>query len=303
MNILILGNSEDAHAIHISDALMQAGAVVNYLDTRLFPTQLRISWQPGSLTGTITLPEGKTLSLQDVHSVFWRSLSEVYIPSLGDLHQQRLAFNDSVSTVRSLIQACPAHWVNSWQSYQFHKEKPLQLNRVKQLGVQIPATLISNNAEEVIAFCQTQKNTIFKPVCGGAYTQAVTEAHLEPKRLNLALNLSPVTIQAYIPGTNIRSYVIGKSVYSAEIRSHSLDFRQDEEAELIPVNLPESVRQQCLAIANALMLKWTAIDWRLQPTGDYIFLEANPSPMFLYFEQQTGFPITCALLKLLISPG
>lgn len=301
MNILILGNSEDAHAAHISNALMQAGAVVNYLDTRLFPTQLKISWQPGTLRGTLALPGGKTLSLQDIHSVFWRSFSEVYIPSLKDLYQQRIAFNDSMSTLRSLIQACPARWVNSWQAYQFHKEKPLQLNKVKQLGVQIPATLISNNAEEVIEFCQTQEKTIFKPVYGGAHTQFVTEAHLEPRRLNLALNLSPVTIQAYIPGTNIRSYVIGESVYSAEIQSHSLDFRQDEKAKLIPVDLPESVRRQCLAIANVLMLEWTAIDWRLQPTGDYIFLEANPSPMFLYFEQQTGFPITGVLIKLLMS--
>jgi len=22
------------------------------------------------------------------------------------------------------LQACPAHWVNSWQAYQFHKENP-----------------------------------------------------------------------------------------------------------------------------------------------------------------------------------
>jgi hypothetical protein len=49
------------------------------------------------------------------------------------------------------------------------------------------------------------------------------------------------------------------------------------------------------------MLEWTAIDWCLKPTGEYVFLEANPSPMFLHFEQQTGFPITQELVKLLMS--
>ena len=55
-----------------------------------------------------------------------------------------------------------------------------------------------------------------------------------------------------------------------------------------------------MAITKVLMLEWTAIDWRLQPTGEYIFLEANPSPMFLHFERQTGFPITQKLVNLLM---
>jgi glutathione synthase/RimK-type ligase-like ATP-grasp enzyme len=54
------------------------------------------------------------------------------------------------------------------------------------------------------------------------------------------------------------------------------------------------------AIAKAFFLEWTAIDWRLKPNGEYVFLEANPSPMFLHFERQTGFPITQELVKLLI---
>jgi hypothetical protein len=44
-------------------------------------------------------------------------------------------------------------------------------------------------------------------------------------------------------------------------------------------------------------LEWTAIDWRLTEAGEYVFLEANPSPMFLHFEQQTGFPITQQLVQ------
>lgn len=47
------------------------------------------------------------------------------------------------------------------------------------------------------------------------------------------------------------------------------------------------------------MLEWTAIDWRHQLTGEYVFLEANPSPMFVYFEKQTGFLITEALVQFL----
>jgi glutathione synthase/RimK-type ligase-like ATP-grasp enzyme len=301
MNILILGNSEDDHAAHLRDTLAQAGATVDYLDTQMFPTQLRMSWQPNTQVGCLALPGGQTLNLQDIHSVFWRSISGVYVPPLEDQNQQRIAYNDAISTLRTLIQACPAHWINSWQAYQFHKEKPLQLSKANQIGVPIPATLVSNDPEQVIEFAQSQKKLIFKPVYGGAHTQFVTESHLDPKRLSLALSLSPVTIQEYIPGINIRSYVIGESVYSAEIRSNAVDFREDMSAELIPVELPKSVQQQCLAITKAFMLEWTAIDWRLSPANEYVFLEANPSPMFLHFEHQTSFPITQQLVRLLMS--
>ncbi|HIK05379.1 MAG TPA: hypothetical protein IGS40_11815 [Trichormus sp. M33_DOE_039] len=300
MNILILGNTKDVHAVAIKQAITEAGATAYYLDTSLFPTHLKLSWQPGTTNGSLRLPSGRLLKITDIHSVYWRTFSGVNVPSLQDEQQQRIATNDSMGALRSLMQACPAHWVNSWQAYQLHKEKPLQLSMVKSVGVTIPKTLISNDQDEIIQFTNSLDKAIFKPVYGGAHTKTVTPAHLEPQRLELALRLSPVTIQEYIPGTNIRSYVIGDAIYSAEIRSSQLDFREDREAELIPVELPASIQQQCLDIAKVLMLEWTAIDWRLKPNGEYVFLEANPSPMFLHFENQTGFPITQKLVQLLM---
>lgn len=300
MNILILGNCEDCHAAHLKDALTRAGVRAEYLDTSCFPTRINLSWQPDTQDGYLTLADGYRLHLRVIESVFWRSFSGVQIPPIQDAYQQRIATNDAMSALRSIMQGTSIRWVNSWQAYQFHKEKPLQLKLAKDLGVAIPPTLISNDPEAIIEFVQSHEKLIFKPVYGGAHAQPLTESHLESERLSLALSFSPVTIQQYIPGTNIRTYVIGESIYSAEIRSSSLDFREDRDAHLIPIELPLLVQQQCLAIAKAFFLDWTAIDWRLKPNGEYIFLEANPSPMFLHFERQTGFPITQELVKLLI---
>lgn len=301
MNILIIGSAEDVHALHLKNVLTEMGVTVDYLNTRLFPSQLRISFQVETQAGWLLLPDGRELAFQDIKSVFWRTFYGVGVPSLGNSYQETVAVNDSMSTLRSLMQACPAKWVNSWQAYEFHKEKPLQLRKAKQIGVTIPATLITNDPNKVTEFAQSFEKLIFKPVYGGAHTQFLTDELLEPKRMSLALRISPVTLQEYIPGTNIRSYVVGDSVYSAEIRSGSLDFREDSKAELIPVEVPESVKEQALAITKAFMLEWTAIDWRLKPTGEYVFLEANFSPMFIHFERQTGFPITQKLVKLLMN--
>ena len=300
MNILILGNAEDDHAACVHAALTKTDATVEYLDTQLFPSKIKLSWQPHDADGCVQLSSGKEIRLQSIHSVYWRSFNGVRIPSIDDARQQDIAYRDSIATVRSIFQACPAHWVNSWQAYRFHQKKPLQLNLAKQLGVNIPATLIGNDPRQITQFAKAYDKVIFKPVYGGSHARFVTRKHLEIERLNLALKISPVTLQKYIPGTNIRSYVIKDLVYSAEIRTDAVDFRDDSSAKIAPVNLPAEIEQQCKKIASAFSLEWTAIDWRRNRNGEYIFLEANPSPMFLYFEQQTGFPITQKLVQLLI---
>lgn len=298
MKILVLGCPEEAHARHMGQALGAAGASVNYLDTTQFPARLRLSWCPQTAEGTLRFESGDRLSLGDIHSVFWRSLGEPAIAPLEPPLKQ-VAIQDAASLLRSLIKSCPARWVNSWQAYEFHKEKPRQLQRVHELGVTIPDTLISNDPEEVQAFAEGRDRLIFKPVYGGAHTRILTREHLDTARLQHVLSLAPVTLQTYIPGTNLRTYVIEDAVYAAEIRSASLDFREDAQAQLIPVVLPETAQRQCVAIARALGLTWTAIDWRQPPDDEWVFLEANPSPMFLFFEQQTGYPITQALVETL----
>lgn len=299
MNVLILGSDEDAHALHLKNILTHKGVEVDYLDTRLFPGKLQITFYPDNQTGRVVFPNGKKLAFDDIKSVFWRTFYGVGVPALKDSYQQTVAVNDSMSLLRSLMQGCPDKWVNSWQAYEFHKEKPLQLSKAKQIGVTIPATIITNQPTKINEFVSHYKKVIFKPVYGGSHTQFITDAYLEPKRMSLALSISPITLQEYIPGTNIRTYVIGDFVCSAEIRSGSLDFREDGKAELIPVEISDSIQQQSLAITKAFMLQWTAIDWRLKPNGEYVFLEANFSPMFLHFEKKTGFPITQNLVSIL----
>lgn len=298
--ILILGDAQDAHAAHIKRALEAVGARAYYWETSRFPTQMHLSWEPHSQEGFLMLEPTQKIQCNEIKSVYWRRFSDAQAPQLADSHQSFVATYDSASALSAFMKNLSARWVNSWEAYQFHREKPRQLAAVNQLGVTIPKTLISNNPAAIMEFVEKHSNCIFKPVYGGAHTQLVSQKHLESDRLRLALKISPVTIQEYIAGTNVRSYVIGSAVYSAEIRSLSIDFRCDEKAHLIPIELPEAIRSNCSKIADRLGLLWTAIDWRLTPEGQYVFLEANPSPMFIYFEKVTGFPITQELISLLL---
>lgn len=296
--VLILGEESDFHAAHVYQAVRQAGWAVAYWNTAQFPTQTQLSLLPQENRAWLTLPSGQHLDLAQVRGVYWRSFRGSETPDMP-AEAKSIAQWDAQSLLRSLLHHPPIRWVNGWDAYQFHQEKPRQLAQVHRLGVRIPATLVSNQPEALQTFAQRHPSLIFKPVFGGSHTQQVTPQHLETERLVQLLRLAPVTLQQYIPGTNVRSYVLGDRVYTAEIRSEAIDFREDPQAELIALDPPPQVKQWCLAIARSLLLTWTAIDWRVTPDGDYYFLEANPSPMFYHFEQKTGFPITDDLVGLL----
>ncbi len=301
MQILVLGEETDPHAQTIYQALQDRGVKVTYFNSRLFPTQARISWQPDSEDGLLDLPTGEKIEISQIHSVYWRSFNGIYTPDLPDEHQRSIAYNDATGLMRTFLQTSSIRWVNSWQAYEFHKEKPRQLCAVKKLGVTIPPTLISNDPDLVTEFTSKFDRTIFKPVYGGAHAKLITPDFLDPARLKLALRIAPISVQEFIAGTNIRTYAIGDRVYSAEIRTGEIDFREDTGAELINLEVPLEIAKFSISIAKTLMLKWTAIDWRRNMNGDYYFLEANPSPMFTYFEHQTGYPLTAELVQLLMS--
>ncbi len=301
MQILVLGEDQDVHALHIHDVLVSRGIKVHYFNSRTFPTRSRISWNPCTQGGWLCLETGEKLQIGEIQSVYWRSFNGVYVPDLPDDRQQSIAFNDANGLMRTLLQTPSIRWVNGWQAYEFHKEKPRQLAVVNKLGVKIPQTLISNDPDLVTEFVNTVDRAIFKPVYGGAHAKSITPEFLAPERLKLALRIAPIALQEFIDGTNIRTYAIGDRTYSAEIRTGEVDFRDDLDAQIIPIELPPAIEQLSIAIARSLMLAWTAIDWRRNSAGEYYFLEANPSPMFIYFEQKTGYPLTAQLANLLLS--
>ncbi len=299
MAVVILGNDRDEHAEHMRAYLSTQGAVVEFLDTQLFPGELQICHDPATGSGTIRFPGGCMLEFAEIESVYWRSYGGVTAAELPDAEQAFIAANDARSLLESLLLCLPARWVNGLAGYRWHQTKPAALARVAALGVAVPATVVTNDPQAVLAFADRHERCIFKPVQGGAHTERVTREHLTEQNL-ASLAVAPVTIQEEIPGADIRVFVAGQRVLACEIRTEVLDFRNDPGADIVAIELPSDVAGTCRRIAAALDLVWTGIDLRRTPAGEYLFLEANPSPMFLGFERRSGLPLTESLAALLL---
>jgi glutathione synthase/RimK-type ligase-like ATP-grasp enzyme len=68
-----------------------------------------------------------------------------------------------------------------------------------------------------------------------------------------------------------------------------------------PHQLPSAVEKQLFELMNRLGLEYGAIDLRLTPEGQYVFLEINPAGQFLWIELETGQRISEALATHLAS--
>ncbi|TMP77376.1 hypothetical protein CWB73_20190 [Pseudoalteromonas phenolica] len=295
MAYIVLGQKQDQHAQYMLEKLKMRGLDAYLLSTHDFPRNVQFSYCPTEEDGSLTLNDGQILKLSEIKAVFWRGFSGVSDESTREnyLSFDSIAAQDSLACLRTwFLLDNGTVWMNSWQAFQHHKEKPLQLTKVKRLGVNIPKTYIGNNLEDVKAAYDQLEQSIFKPVFGGAHTEMLTDEHLSSERLADALAKSPITVQKFIAGTNIRTYVVGDKTISIELKSEKADFREDENTVLTVIETPKQIAEQAKAIKSELFLNWTAIDWRRDEQGNYYFLEANPSPMFIGFERQSGVPLT-----------
>jgi glutathione synthase/RimK-type ligase-like ATP-grasp enzyme len=297
---LILGTAEDEHAAAVFAELINRGRNVEYLDSRWFPGMLEVAFDPIIGDGSFKFPSRHRIHFSQIRSVYWRNYFGIFGPDLPDSDQAYIAQNDSRGLFESLLIHLPIRWVNGWNAFQLHQTKPVQLARVAAIGVSVPPTLLTNDAAAVREFAARHPRSIIKPVQGGDQTRRLMPEHLTDEILR-NLRLSPITVQAEVPGTNVRVFVAGERVLACEVRTSELDYREDREPQLLVHALPEAIASQSIRIARELDLLWTGIDFRLTPEGDYVFLEANPSPMFLGFESQTGLPLLASLVDLLLS--
>jgi hypothetical protein len=300
--VVLLADPNDEHALHVQAVLRARGHRAPILDSTDFPARLRLAFDPRAGSCAVRLPDGECFDWCEVHGVYWRNYSGVAPAALPDAGQAAIAENDARSLLESVLIRWPSRWVNGWEAYRLHQRKPVQLARVAALdlpeSVRIPDTLLTNDPDAVRAFADRCPSAVFKPVQGGAHTRPLTARHLTARHLDNLVH-APVTIQERIEGTDIRVFLAGERLHACRVETGELDFREDADPRIVPAELPGDVAEACRRIAAALHLVWTGIDLRLTGEGLYFFFEANPSPMFLGFEERAGLPLTDALLALL----
>lgn len=302
--ILIIGAPDEAHSAFIFEKLRQQGEPVAYLDTRRFPSETTMGLDPEDLSrGFLKLPDQPRIPLAEIKAIYWRYFMGIVANHPDDPFLQEMAVRETESFIGSLFRAMTDDgnclWVNTPGAIDMHRYKGYQLAKLARAGLRVPHTLMTNDPDAVREFYgRMNKQVIYKPVRGGAHTSKLTDDDLSSDRL-IELAKAPVQFQEMIPGVDTRAYLVGDDLFVAEIRAQSLDFRDDPDAAIVPVALPDNILADCRTLARELDLKFSGIDLRKTPDGEYVFIEGNPSPMFMHFERQSKYPISDRLVALL----
>lgn len=167
------------------------------------------------------------------------------------------------------------------------------LVKAAQLGLNPPYTVVSNQ----IPLLQKLdgEGYVSKPVPGGNYTRLLVDALQDPTLLEI-----PTTVQLRLTQPEMRIYGIGGVWIAFWMQTASLDYRVNQDVEVVQTEPPAEVIGKLAALMAFMRLDFAAADLKTDPqTGELRFLEINSSPMFAKFDLASDFAVSKAIVQAL----
>ena len=321
-SILMLASSDDLETDLLSAKIVERGGRVIRVNVEDIPSRVHITYTFGEQGSECKLVEGHLeTSLAGV--------SAAWAPSLGR-GPVGLAFDDPptrpsalggwAGALGDLARSMPCLWVNHPAATQSASDGLLQIRVAAQVGLEVPRTVMTNDLTQLRALGSQCNGEVVARAVGHyrlgprghrAYAGGAPSA---PEVLCSAGDerMVPRIYQEHIPERLLlRVFVAGARVFTSHI---PIEYGRE------PPDLPQSVsaaehlltpevERQCRLLLQRLGLLFAAVDLALTLDGRHVFLSLDPAPFWLRIQEQTGQPISDALVELLIpsdertSPG
>ena len=326
--VLIVTAKDEVAIPRVEESLLRMGQPFFRLDTDLLlknRAQLSLRLHEERLSGALELSDGSSINLESIKSVWFRRSKPI---SAGHL---RSDFESSQFIEREFSAALFSLYTNLedvfWMNHPVCSRHVLEHNKLLQLrlaalsGLATPQTMITNNPEELLAFCEEHGGfiavkalhaTIFRDADGGAwaiYTNRVSSDYLRERAGNISS--APIIAQEYISKMlELRITVVGNRVLTCAIHSQDSERTKDDwrrydfdNVKHEQYELPSDIRFRLLDFMRRCGLSFGAIDMIVTPSGRYVFLEVNPSGQFGWIEELTGLPISESIAEALATKG
>lgn len=302
--ILLCGIPSESPLAMVAAALDRLGADYRFVNQRKVST-FDLTWQidDDGIAGMLRL-EADRLNLAEIGAAYVRLMDDRLLPELdgepegSPARRHTRGFHDALLR---WLEVAPGRIVNRCDPQGSNGSKPYQAQLIKQYGLRVPETLITNDPEAVLAFQREHGTLIYKSMSAvRSIVHALGEDDLA--RLDL-IRWCPVQFQALVPGTDVRVHVVDGEVFATEIVSDMIDYRYARRsggsAELRATELPDETADRCVRLAHGLGLPFAGIDLKITPDGEVYCFEVNPSPAYSFYQANTDQPIAEALARYL----
>ncbi|MDR2836513.1 MAG: grasp-with-spasm system ATP-grasp peptide maturase [Bacteroidales bacterium] len=205
------------------------------------------------------------------------------------------------------IELANKYWLN--HPSQGRVNKQLQLQVANLVGLNIPATLITNSKKELISFKKKYKSIITKPIQEAATfvinkysVTTFTREVLDEEIATMPEYFMPIQVQNKInKDFEIRTFFLDGKCFSMAMFTQSdvktqIDFRNynfDNPARRVPYKLPLDIENKLAKFMEIMKINCGSFDLIKTKDEKYIFLEVNPVGQF----GMTSFPCNYNLEK------
>ena len=321
MSILIVTHSNDNDSVAlVAEAIARKGGHVIRFDTDRYPTDVRLTAYYGASGDerlTLTNEEGE-FDLREVTAVWHRRLNfGAQVPAGLDKQLRHASLGEARAAADGMLASLKTFRMDHVRHIRHAENKQLQLQVARELGLQTPHTLTTNDPAAVRAFANSCEGGMVTKMLSSfaiyeegkelvVFTNPVKSQDLEDLS---GLSLCPATFQELLPKSlEIRVTVVGQRVMSASIDSQvsaraTHDWRRDGLRMLEnwrPYQLPLEVEEKILRLMDYFSLNYGAIDIILTPDNEHVFLELNPGGEFFWLERAPGLPISDAIADVLL---
>jgi glutathione synthase/RimK-type ligase-like ATP-grasp enzyme len=312
--IVVISHPADLHATRVMERLASWGRPAFLFDVADFPRDATLTLdyaRPGAPVATVVHRAAGAVELTAATAVWWRRPQFVRLDDITEADARGFAHGEWHEALHGLHHLLECPWMNPPQADEAASRKAHQLLVASRLGLRVPDTMMTSDAAQARAFVERHGvgRTIYKIFAAThqvwretRLVSAADLAHLDD------LSLAPVIFQEYVPAVaDLRVTVVGDDMFAMAIdsrgTSYEVDFRVSlAEATTSAVALPDAIASLLRELMKAFGIVYGAIDLRLTPDGEYVFLEVNPAGEFLFCEAGTGLPITDAVAGWLSAP-
>lgn len=312
--ILVVSHPGDDHLLPVLGELERMGSEVVVVDTSTIPatTSACADYSREGEDWRLRLADGSVVDLGRCRSGWWRrALPSPPDARIADPGQAAWAANETYEAMAGFWDVVPITWVSPPRAIEMSMMKTWQLPVARAVGLHVPRTRITSDPGEARAFID--ELGIGRVICKAfsATTDSWRETRLVGPDEYAVLDrvaLAPVIFQEFIPAeVDLRITVVGERVFAAAIHSqelpYALDFRlsldRGSGVRIEPTKVPDAVEEGLLRLLKSAGLRYGAVDMRLTPEGEYVFLEVNPAGQWRFVEEKTAQPITEAMAGLL----
>lgn len=306
--ILIITNTNDYTSDYLITKLIDRGERYLRINSETI-THSNITYLNDSLKISCKLKK-KTheYDITNINSVWFRRLIRPEINQRIAKEYNNFCYDETRAFLEGLFFSIKAKWINPVHNVLIAERKALQLTIARDLGLLIPDTIISNDADELRSFTESHERIICKPIHSGlikttdeTYSIHTTEVHKHSFYNNKSLDLCPTLVQHLIEKkADLRLTIVGDSAFPVEITTpgiQALDWRKHHRhLSHKLVDIDNDTLSKCKMMLKKLGLIYGAFDFGITTDNELVFFEINPTGEWVWLESTLNLDISSAII-------